>query len=320
MKSIFTLTLSPAIDKSTSVDHVLAEHKLRCALPKYEPGGGGINVSRAIRKLGGTSIAIYPKGGPSGELLHQLLDKEGIIQHCFECEKWTRENFIVVETASNRQYRFGMPGTELKDEEWKKCLDDIADPSQKIDFLVASGSTPPGVPMDFYARISKIAKEKGAKLVLDTSGEALNAALSEGSVYLVKPNLKELSELVGQELKNIADQEEAALQVINDYNIELLVVSLGASGAFMASADGIFHVSAPSVAKKSTVGAGDSMVAGMVLSLSRGWTLSDTLRYGVAAGTAATMNPGTELCRLEDVETLFKWISANAQYQSRIRV
>ncbi|HEY8402460.1 MAG TPA: PfkB family carbohydrate kinase, partial [Cytophagaceae bacterium] len=226
----------------------------------------------------------------------------------------------VVESASNRQYRFGMPGTELSPNEWKKCLDFLSDPNHHIDYLVASGSTPPGVPMDFYASISKIAKDKGAKLVLDTSGEALKAALSAGNIYLAKPNLRELTELVGKELKNIAEQEDAALKVIDKYKIEILVVSLGASGAFLASKAGVYHVAAPSVAKKSTVGAGDSMVAGMVLSLSRGMSLPDTLKFGVAAGTAATMNAGTELCRLEDVEALYKWINANSQHQSRIQL
>src|SRR4051812_43713286 len=112
MKTIYTLTLSPAIDKSTTSTYVLPEHKIRCALPKYEPGGGGINVSRAIKKLGGESIAIYPKGGPTGELMHRLLDDENITQHPIPIENWNRENFIIVETATNRQYRFGMPGAE----------------------------------------------------------------------------------------------------------------------------------------------------------------------------------------------------------------
>jgi 6-phosphofructokinase 2 len=307
MKSIYTLTLSPALDKSTHVDHVIPESKLRCAEPKFEPGGGGINVSRAIKKLGGQSVAIYPKGGPIGEHFEHLLGEEGIQQNTISSKNWTRENFIVVETASNRQFRFGMPGSELLESEWKECLERIKDPSHKIDYLVASGSTPPGVPPDFYRQLAKIVNDKGAKLVLDTSGNALKEAIKEG-IYLLKPNIRELSEIVGTELNSVPEQEEAALKIIEEGKIEILVVSLGASGAMLASKDGIIHVSAPSVAKKSTVGAGDSMVGGMVLSLSRGMNLLETLQYGVASGTAATMNPGTELCKLEDVEKLYNWL------------
>jgi 6-phosphofructokinase 2 len=310
MKTIYTLTLSPSIDKSSTVEHVIPEHKIRCAPPKYEPGGGGINVSRAIKKLGGESIAVYPKGGPTGDLMLDLLNKEGITQHTIKSKNWSRENFIIVETSTNRQFRFGMPGTELFESEWKNCIEEIDQKAEHIDYLVVSGSTPPGVPPEFYRTIAKIAKVKNAKLVLDTSGKALKEAVKEG-IYLLKPNISELSDLVGNELKTIAEQEEAALKIIDEGKIEILVVSLGASGAMLASKDGILHVSAPSVAKKSTVGAGDSMVAGMVLSLSKGWNVADAMKYGIASGTAATMNPGTELCKLEDVEVLYKWIKEN---------
>jgi 6-phosphofructokinase 2 len=305
MKSIYTLTLSPTIDTSTTVDQVIAEHKLRCAAPKHEPGGGGINVSRAIKKLGGESVALYPKGGHTGKLLQQLLDQEGISQHTVESKSWNRENFIVVENNTNRQFRFGMPGPELQTSEWEKFLKDIN--KQNIDYMVASGSTPPGVPDEFYSRLAQIIKKKGAKLVLDTSGNALKEAADEG-IYLLKPNLKELSELVGQELNDIRQQEEAAMEVVKTKKIEILVVSLGPAGAMLAHKDGILHVPAPPVNKKSTVGAGDSMVGGIVFSLSKGMTLADSLKYGIAAGSAATMNPGTGLCKLEDVENLYKWL------------
>jgi len=311
MKSIFTITLSPAVDKSSSVDHVLPEHKLRCIPPKFEPGGGGINVSRAIKKLGGESIAIYTKGGPTGELLQKLLEEEKIKQHPIQVKSWNRENFIVVESSTNRQFRFGMPGPEILEGEWKALLGFLENETS-IDYLVVSGSTPPGVPPDFYRQVARIAKKKNARLVLDTSGEPLKEAVKEG-IYLLKPNIRELSQLVGKELNTGPEQEEAALDIIDQGKIEVLVVSMGASGAMLASRDGVFYVSAPSVAKKSTVGAGDSMVAGIVWSLSREWDPADSLRYGIACGTAATMNPGTELCKLQDVETLFRWIKTSAE-------
>src|SRR5690554_2803522 len=137
MSKIYTLTLNPAVDKSTEVNRVIAEHKLRCDDPKFEPGGGGINVSRAIKKLGGHSVAIYPKGGPIGEIMFELLQQEQIDQIPISIEGWTRENFIVVEKENNRQFRFGMPGPKLQENEWKECLNRVIDPSLNIDFLVA---------------------------------------------------------------------------------------------------------------------------------------------------------------------------------------
>jgi 6-phosphofructokinase 2 len=312
MKNIYTLTLSPAIDKSTSVQHVVPEHKLRCAEPKFEAGGGGINVSRAIKKLGGDSVAVYTKGGPTGDLLHKLLDLEGVNQLPVNCKNWTRENLTVVENSSNQQFRFGMPGTPLSEQEWQQCLEILADPSRNIDYIVASGSIPEGVPNNFYAKLSAIAKKKNAKLVLDSSGDSLKAAIKEG-IYLLKPNSKELSELAGYELRNIREQEEAAKQIIKSESvkIEILVVSMGPSGAMIVSKEGVYHVAAPSVKKRSTVGAGDSMLAGLVLSLSNGLNTLDALRYGVACGTAATMNVGTELCKKTDVDELFNWMMKN---------
>lgn len=307
MKSVYTLTLSPAVDKSTIVDHVVPEHKLRCEEAKFEPGGGGINVSRAIKKLGGESVAVYTKGGPTGDLLQKLLNVEYISQLPVESQNWTRENFTVVESASNQQFRFGMPGPELQEKEWRQCLDLLSDRNRVIDYLVVSGSVPKGVPQEFFTLLARIARDKNAKLVMDTSGEALRTTMKEG-VHLLKPNLKELSEMVGHELNTQKEQEEAALNLIRGGKIDILVVSLGPTGAMMASKEGIYHVAAPSVRKRSTVGAGDSMVAGVVYSLARNWDLHDALRYGIAAGTAATMNTGTGLCKKEDVEELFRWI------------
>lgn len=307
MKHIYTLTLSPALDKSTFVERVVPEHKLRCDNPVFEPGGGGINISRALKKLGGESTTIYPQGGPTGEHMYSLLEKEGIKQHTVTSANWNRENFIVVERSTNRQYRFGMPGPALHTNEVDEILNYLRSLSQ-IDYLVVSGSTPDGVPTDFYKSVAQIVNDKQGKLILDTSGKALEEALKEG-IYLCKPNIAELSQLVGEELDTIPKQEAAALKVLNENNVEILVVSLGSFGAFLATKDKIYHIAAPSVTKKSTVGAGDSMLAGIVTQLAKGSNLHDVIKYGVASGTAATLNSGTELCKLSDVEALYKWIT-----------
>jgi 6-phosphofructokinase 2 len=307
MKSIVTITLNPAIDKSTSADHIVPEHKIRCARPKFEAGGGGINVSRAIKKLDGESLAIFPAGGPPGALLQDILKKEGVQYQTIPVTQWTRENFIVVDTSTNSQFRFGMPGHELTEAEAESCLNALRNITPKPDYIVASGSLPPGLPPDFFARIARVVKAMGSRFILDTSGEPLALAANEG-VYLLKPNLGELSKLAGVESIETEGVHTYARQIIDKGNCEVVAVSLGPGGAMLVTKDLADHVPAPTVRKRSTVGAGDSMVAGMVLSLGLGRSLREMIRYGVACGTAATMNSGTELCKKKDVEYLYDWI------------
>jgi 6-phosphofructokinase 2 len=195
-----------------------------------------------------------------------------------------------------------MPGQYLSEIEWQQCLRAIEE--SRSDYIVASGSLPPGVPLDIFARISGIAKKMNRKLIVDTSEEALLPALEEG-VYMIKPNIGELSRLTGKEELQADEIEPAAVSLVRKYNCEIVVVSLGASGAMLVSQKETFKISAPVVKTKSTVGAGDSMVAGIVFSISKGKNLSEALQYGVACGTAATLSNGTGLCKKEDVERLY---------------
>lgn len=306
MEKIVTLTLNPAIDKSTTVKAIVPDKKLRCASPKFEPGGGGVNVSRAIKKLGGTSTAIYMAGGYSGKFYEQLLAQEGIQSCVIKTEGHTRENVIVVDESANLQYRFGMPGPVIKEDEWKQCIE-ILDRFEGVEYIVASGSVPEGVPVDFFARLAVCAKKINAKLILDTSAEPLRQAVDDG-VFMIKPNLGELSFLSGVEELHEADAIDAAKQIITNGGCEVMVISKGASGAILITKNEVIRSHAPTVKKRSTVGAGDSMVAGMVLALSLGWQLKDVLQYGIATGTATTMNTGTELCKKHDVEKLYQYL------------
>jgi 6-phosphofructokinase 2 len=307
MKKIITLTFSPSIDKSTSVHALIPEKKLTCAPPKMEAGGGGINVARAIKKLGGEAIAIFPCGGYTGVFFHHLLEKENIPCIIIESTHETKENFVVLDESSNKQYRFGMPNVALLDNEWQECLKAV-EGIKNVEFIVASGSLPSGVPLDIYAQLAKIAKKSGAKFIVDTSGEALKQAADEG-VYLLKPNLGELALLAGLEKIEITEVEDVAKKIIAQNKCDIMVVSLGKDGALLVTKNESHKVVPPKVVTKSTVGAGDSMVAGLVFSLYKGRNLKQTLQYGVACGTAATMNSGTELCRKEDVEKLFNLLN-----------
>lgn len=305
---IFTLTLNPAVDVSMTVDRLIPEHKLHCSQPNYDAGGGGINVSKAIRRLGGQSMALFTSGGSTGLNVQELVEKEGLDYQIIGIDGPTRECFVVTETSTNQQFRFGTPGPTLTDSEATACLEHLKTLPQPIDCLVVSGSLPPGLPTDFYAQIAKFAKSQSIRLVLDAAGESLKLALAEG-VFMIKPNLGELAHLVGVDQLETEQISEAARQLIGANSCELVVVSLGPRGAMLVTADHQEFVQAPPVKKISTVGAGDSVVGGMVYALSQGKSYSDMIRQGVACGTAATMNAGTELFHRADAERLLAWIN-----------
>ncbi len=302
---IVTLTVNPAVDKSTHIDRLIPEQKLRCDAPRFDAGGGGINVSKAIKRLGGTSTAIFTTGGPAGQVLRDLVSQEGIDCEVIQTEQWTRENFIVAETSTNAQYRFGMPGAALSEAETETVLETLR--QSKADYVVASGSLPPQMDVNFYEKVASISKEIGARLVLDTSGEPLRAACDEG-VFLLKPNIGELEALVGAKDLQIDDVDDAARMLIGDGKCEVVIVSMGPKGAILVTKDLCEHVPAPPVQKRSTVGAGDSMVAGMTWALTQRLTYSEMIRWGVACGSAATMNEGTQLFLRADVERLLDWL------------
>lgn len=305
---IVTLTLNPCIDKSTTVKEMVPEKKLQCTFPKWEPGGGGLNVSRALKRLGTESTCVFPSGGNSGITLNQLLQHEGIVFQSIHTTNETRENFIVVELQTNNQFRFGMPGAQLSQEELEQCIQAILQ-IENMEYLIVSGSLPDGVPLTIFDSLSAIAREKRAKLIIDTSGAALKQAVQSG-VYLIKPNLGELASLVNT--NHLANNEaaEAARRLIHLGKCQIIIVSMGKEGAILISKDHSVMIFAPTVDRKSTVGAGDSMVAGMIHGLQNGMSIPDAARYGVACGSAATMNPGTELCKKIDADRLFQIIQS----------
>jgi len=305
MEKVLTITLNPAIDKSTSVSALVPEKKLRCKPPKFEPGGGGINVSRALKKLGYASTAMFLSGGYSGKFFESLLQEEQIETLVTPIAAHTRENLIVFDEAANLQYRFGMPGPKVHEKEWRECLKKLRSCSG-CEHVVISGSNAHGVPLEFYSEAAEIVKQKNAKLIIDTSEEALQHALNTG-VYLVKPNLGELSKIAGMKELDAGCVADVARSIINKGKCEVMVVSMGASGAMLVTANEQYHEAAPAVKIKSTVGAGDSMLAGIIIALQKSWDWKNVLRYGVSSGTAATMNPGTELCDKEDVEKIYSF-------------
>jgi 6-phosphofructokinase 2 len=301
--SILTVTLNPSIDISTATETVTTEHKLRCTHVRRDPGGGAINVARVLQRFGADCRALYPVGGVLGRLLRGLLDAENIRSIPFEVAPETRESFTVLERSTRREFRFVLPGPRLAVHEWRTCLSRLTDLSDPPAWIVASGSLPPGAPDDFYGEVARVARRLGSRMVLDASGPALGAALKHG-VWLVKPNLRELRELTGRPLETEGEWFEAAREIVSSGRAHIVALTLGHRGALLVATGVQLRAPAIPVAIASTVGAGDSFLAAMLWRLAAGAPLEEAFRYGVAAGTAALLTPGTGLAQKEDTERL----------------
>lgn len=306
MTDILTVTMNPALDVSTSTDRVMDTHKLRCTAANLHPGGGGINVARVVHRLGGDCLAMFPVGGVTGQLLQQLLMEEQVPHHCIHIAGETRESFSVRESSTGRDFRFVLPGPDMVQPEWEACLAYVGALPTPPRYLVVSGSLPPGVPTDFCARLAEVAQaasKGGTRVVVDTSGAALVAALDAG-VYLVKPSLRELRDLTGRTLTSEAEWREAAQQLIHEGQAQVVALSLGEDGALLVTADQALRAKGVAVKVASSIGAGDSFVGGMIWALSRSDDLEQAFRYGMASGAAALLSAGTALCQPADVERL----------------
>ena len=301
---IVTLTMNPALDVSTSTAAVRPTDKLRCSTPGFEPGGGGINVARVVHALGGEVLALFPSGGPAGATLCHLLQAAGLRFRAIPIGGATRESLTVDEEESGEQYRFVLPGPELTAAEQAECLRAVEAAAPPSGFVVASGSLPPGAPADFYATLGAACGARGARFVLDTSGAALRHGPG-ARAYLLKPNLREAEELLGTAIRGEAAEESAAREMVERGFARVVVISLGSRGAVFADGSAAGRLPPIAVEAKSAVGAGDSMVAGIVLGLDRGLAVAEAVRLGQAAGAAALLTPGSGLARRADVERLF---------------
>ena len=309
MTDILTITMNPALDVLTSIDKVSDTHKMRCGAVLKHPGGGGVNVARVLHRLGSNCVALYLAGGVTGERHHKLMTTEKVRCHVMPIAEETRESFSAHELSSGHDFRFVLPGPHVSAAEYEACLDYVAQHLPK-QFLVISGGLAPGVPDNFYARLAALAKQNGVRVVLDTSGPALAEALKVG-VYLFKPSLRELRDLTGLTLPDEDTQIAAAQQLIQSGQAEIVAVSLGAAGAMVVSATEHWCARSVKVDVQTTIGAGDSFVAGMVWSLRRGDTLLKAFQYGMASGAAALLSSGTSLSQAADVHMLLPEVVIN---------
>lgn len=300
--------MNPALDVLTFTDKVESTHKIRCGEVIKHPGGGGVNVARVLQRLGSSCVAVFPKGGVTGERHHHLLTQEKVPCHSVPIAQETRESFSVHEARSGDDFRFVLPGPTLTQDEYEACFTHVAQHLPK-QFLVISGGLAPGVPTDFYARLAALAKQHGVKVVLDANGPALAFALKQTGVYFFKPSLRELQELTGKALPNEAAYKAAAQHVIQSGQAQVVALSLGEDGAMLVTASQAWRAPSLKVTVQTTIGAGDSFVGGTVWALGQRLPLDDAFRYGMAASAAALLSPGTPLCQAEDVHRLLPLVA-----------
>jgi 6-phosphofructokinase 2 len=304
MPAIATLTLNPSIDLSTSIDRVVPTHKMRCAEPIRDAGGGGINAARVIRRLGQAVAAVYPIGGTTGELLRRLVEREGIESIALPTAHETRENVTVLERSTGTEYRFVLPGQSLSDAEWRLALATLGGLVPPARHVLMSGSLPAGVPVDFYGSAARTVEAQGAMSIVDTSGAPLAAALEARVIDLIKPSLAELAKLFSARLETRAEQEAACRQLVADKKAEAVALTLGADGAMLVTASTTLYAPAVPVEVKSTVGAGDSFLGAIISRLAAGDPLEEAFCWGVAAGSAALLTFGTTLALADDIARL----------------
>lgn len=304
-KAIVTFTPNPALDVTSGVAHLEAGVKLRCERALREPGGGGINAARVVVELGGRATAVHTAGGPVGEMVTALVAGSGVDNIAIPIAGHTRESFNVHERDPQRLYRFILPGPELTDGEWRRCLTAVSDLLSPGSVLLASGSLPPGMPVDMLARLSRAAREAGARLLVDVSGPPMHAALAEG-VFMVRFNRPEFDDYVGRPMADVDERGDEAARLVAAGAARIVVATLGADGALIVARGGRLHLRPPRVQAASPVGAGDSMMGAICLGLAHGWDMETSCGLGVVAAAAAHLTPGTGLCRRSDVARMFQ--------------
>jgi 6-phosphofructokinase 2 len=287
--TIATLTLNPTIDVAYEVDHVFHTRKMRTKSEFYAPGGGGINVARVFVRLGGNARSYYLSGGATGHALDGLLDLHQMVRNRIPIKGHTRVASAVLERDSGKEYRFVPPGPAIGPEEWQECLNQLE--TAECDYMIASGSLPPGVPDDFYGRLVAGMTRRKIPVVLDSSGPGLRGGLEQGGVF---PDAESAT--------------RAAMQIVEKGQAAHVAVTMGHAGALLVSADRQLLLPALQIEARSAVGAGDSFLSAMIFAISLGWEIDDAFRFGIAAGGAAVLNPGHDLARPEEIRRLYPMV------------
>ncbi len=298
---VVTLTINPAVDLASQAASVQPGHKIRTFGERYDAGGGGINVARVISELGGETLALFASGGVTGRFIEEFLTTVKVPWQSVQIGGACRISVTVRDQSSGQEYRFVPRGPELSAPECASILGTLA--GVQADWVIASGSLPPGAPANFYGKAAELVRARGGRFALDTSGSALTGALKHG-ISLLKPSLSELESIVGQEVRSLPAQMTQAKHLVESGAAEMVALTLGAAGAILATAERVIHSPAFAVCEKTGVGAGDSFLAGLVFGLAERRTQEDALRLALACGAAAVQSIGTAQVRRPVVEAL----------------
>jgi 6-phosphofructokinase 2 len=310
MRDILTITVNPALDLSTEAPAVIPDRKLRCSAPRVQPGGGGVNVSRAIRALGGTSRTLLAYGGHTGATYIDRLRDEGLAPEPLGVDYPTRESVTVRDAATGLQYRFMMPGPEWQDTDCDGARAAILDAVTEGALVVPSGSFPPGLPERFFLDLNPVLEARGAHMLLDTSGAALALAAEAGAgLHVLRMDLEEAQEMSGRALARIEDVAALAAQLRAKGAAEMVLIAAGAQGNVISTADWRGLLRPPVVVPLSKVGAGDSFMAAFALALARDEDPVTACAWGTAAAASAVTTPDSDLCRAGDVARYFEAVT-----------
>ncbi len=299
---IITLTLNPAIDQTLVLPRFVAGDTLRVKSRRFDPGGKGINVSRVIQELGGESLAMGFAPGGLGRYIEQTLEGQGITCDFVHTQGETRTNITILDESRHMHTILSDPGPAIDYRSLAELRSRLRSRLHTGDWLVLAGSIPPPLDAGLYTEIIREASEAGAHTVLDADGTAL-AAGAAGHPEMLKGNRRELERLLGRHLDDEASTLEAVREV-HQRGVNNVVVTRGREGAVATTDETYLRGVAPRVRPVSAVGSGDAFLAGVVLTLSRRGSMEEALRLGIAAGTAAVLNPGTELCHRREVDIL----------------
>lgn len=297
MSNIVTVTLNPTIDYASTAPHVFPDEKLRCTHPEIDPGGGGINVSRAIKALGGSSTALIAIGGNTGAQLLQLLAFEGISTVAIQGPGDTRQSMSVIDESTGQQYRFVMPGPDWHEADLGRALSAIDQAAGDDALIVLSGSQPPGIAKDFPSILAEHMEGRNSRIIVDTSGPALAHITEEprAAIYALRMDGPEAEELAGHALPERRDTADFAESLIERGVADSIIVARGADGSVLATKNGSWHSTGARVAVRSKVGAGDSFVGAFTWALANGKAPEECIRCGAAAASAAVATEATRM-------------------------
>jgi 1-phosphofructokinase family hexose kinase len=304
---IYTVTLNPAVDRELTVAAVEFDSVLRAMEARVDFGGKGLNVSRLLQGLGAASTATGFLGGRAGELLQDGLHTLGIGTDFVWVSGETRTNVSIVTQPPAHYIKVNEKGPMIEAAKQQELLDKIDSLAHPGDWWVLAGNLPPGVASDFYSRILVVLNRHGSLAILDTSGDSLRMGCEQGP-YLLKPNKEEAGALTGLPVETLAETAAAAAE-IRKLGAQNVVISMGKMGALLHTADGTWLARCPEVKERNPIGAGDSMVGGLVWALTNGFELKEALAWGVASGAATASLSGTEVGSSRLINELLQQVS-----------